>query len=112
MPDLDRTKLTLKTLSYLAGVIFAAILATSLWVSSDVSLMEDTAYQLYHDTVDVHVYWFESKACIALPPDGYLANCTYLSSIRIMTALAVLLIIVLVAYAVERRKSFPLGFEE
>jgi hypothetical protein len=102
---LDKMKIGLRTLPYIAGITFAGIVVAGLAVSSDTEEMADTGYQLYHDTVDVHVYWLESKACVVLPPDGYQANCTYLGSITVMLVLTVLLIVVVAAYMVLRRNS-------
>ncbi len=103
----SRSKFALKILPYVAGVIFIGMWITAMDVSSELSMMTDSGFNLYHDPIDVQVFWLESKACMMLPPDGYLTNCVYVASISAIVALTVLLVIDLVAYMLLRRREGP-----
>ena len=87
----SRSKLALKMLPYVAGAIFVGMWIQAMDVSSELSMMADTGFNLYHDPIDVEVFWFESRACMMLPPDGYLTNCVYVASISAILGLTVLL---------------------
>ena len=91
----------------MAGVIFIGMWIAAMDISSELTMMTDTGFNLYHDPIDVEVFWLQSRACMILPPDGYLANCVYIGSIRAITALTVLLIIVLLGYMILRRREGP-----
>lgn len=101
----NRTRIILKILPYVAGAIFAGMCVAALDVSSELSMMEDSGFNLYHDAVDIKVFWLESRACMMLPPDGYLTNCTYLVSISAIVVLTVLLALVLVTLMIFRRRK-------
>jgi hypothetical protein len=101
----NRTRIILKILPYLAGVIFAGMCVAALDVSSELSMMEDSGLYLYNDPVDIKVFWLESRACMMLPPDGYLTNCTYLVSISAILVLTVLLATVLATLMMFRRRE-------
>lgn len=94
-----------KVLPYVAGILFAGMYAAAIDVSSQLSIIEDSGLRMYHAPVAVKVFWFESKACMVLPPDGYISNCNYLGGIRAITLLSVLLAVVLLAYAILRKRS-------
>ena len=102
---INRTRIILKMLPYIAGVIFASMCLAALDVSSELSMMEDSGFNLYHDSVDIRVFWFESRACIVLPPSGSLADCEYLPSISAILVLTALLALVLVALMIFRRRE-------
>jgi Fe2+ transport system protein B len=93
----------LKILPYIAAVIFGGMFVAAMDVSSTLSYMQDTGFNLYHDQVDVIVNWFESKACMVLPPVGYVTNCVYIGSITAVVVLTVLLAAVLVMLMILRR---------
>ena len=92
-------------LPYFAGVIFIGMWIAAMNVSSELSLMTDAGFNLYHDPIDVEVFWLQSRACMILPPDGYVANCVYIASIRIILILTILLGIVLAVYVILRRRE-------
>jgi hypothetical protein len=93
-----------KVLPYVAGVLFVSMWAAAMDVSSHLSAMEDSL-GMYRDLVAVKVLWFESKACIVLPPDGYVSNCNYLGGIRAITVFSALLAVVLIVYMILRKKN-------
>jgi hypothetical protein len=101
----NRSKIALKVLPYIAGVIFLGMWIAAMDVSSELSMMTDTGFNLYHDQIDVQVFWLQSKACMVLPPDGYLANCVNVTSISAIPALTALLIVALSVYAILRRRE-------
>ena len=92
-------------LRYSAGVIFAVLALSGFQTSASTAAMQDLGTSLYHDPVDVSVLWFQSQACMVVPPDNYVTNCTTLPSIGGTLALTVLLAVVLVAYMVVRKRS-------
>jgi len=92
-------------LRYSAGVIFAALALSGFQTSASTAAMQDLGTSLYHDPVDVSVLWFQSQACMVLPPDNYVTNCTIVPSIGATLALTVLLAAVLVAYMLVRKRS-------
>ncbi|HKM77913.1 MAG TPA: hypothetical protein VJZ03_02455 [Candidatus Bathyarchaeia archaeon] len=100
-----RTKTVLKILPYVAGALFAGMWAAAFEVSSELSVMENAGLSLYHDPVDVQVFWFQSKACMILPPDNYQSNCTQVSGVGVITILTILLMAVIIAYMILRRKN-------
>ncbi len=101
----NRSKIALKVLPYIAGVIFLGMWIAAMDISSELSMMSDAGFNLYHDQIDVQVFWFQSRACMVLPPDGYLTNCTYISSISLVPVLTVLLLVVLALFAIVRRRE-------
>ena len=101
---MNRIKIVEKILPYIAGVLFFGMWVTAMDVSSQLSLMEDAGLGMYHDPVPVKVFWFESKACMVLPPNDYFSNCTYIAGIRIIILLSFLLAVVLIPYMMIRRK--------
>ncbi len=58
----------------------------------------------YLDTVDVQVFWFQSKACVILPPDGSIGNCIYLPLVSVMVGLTILMVAVIVVYGLLRKR--------
>jgi len=101
----NRLKITLKILPYVAGAIFLSMWIAAMDVSSELSMMTDAGFNLYHDQIDTQVFWFQSKACMVLPPDGSLTNCVYVASITAIPVLTALLLIVLALYAVLRKRE-------
>ena len=98
-------KIALKVLPYIAGVIFLGMWIAAMDVSSELSMMTDIGFNLYHDQIDVQVFWLQSKACMVLPPDGYITNCIYIASINVIPVLTTLLLVVLVLFAILRRRE-------
>lgn len=94
-------------LRYVSSALFCGIVLAGLGVSADTSALQDAGSVpvQFLEPPNVIVNWLDSRACLALPPDNYVTNCTYLASIRVLEVLTVLLIAVLVAYAVLRRKA-------
>lgn len=99
----NRPKIALKIVPYIAGIVFAGMWVTAIHLSSEISSLQNTGFNLYHDPVDVQIFWFESKACMVLPPDSYLANCVYIRSIGVISVLTISLLVVLFTYMVLRR---------
>jgi len=95
----------IRILRYTASALFCGVALAGLGVSSDTSALQDAGLVQFLEPANVQVSWVDSQACLALPPDGYLANCTYLASIRVLEVLTILLVAVLVAYAVLRRRA-------
>lgn len=95
----------MRILRYLASALFCGVALVGLGVSSDTSALQDAGLVQFLEPANVTVNWLESKACLALPPDNYLTNCTYFASIRALEALTALLLVVLVAYGVLRRRA-------
>jgi len=96
-------------LRYSAGVIFAVLALSGFQTSASTGAMQDLGTSLYHDPVDVYVLWFQSQACMVLPPDNYATNCTTLPSIGATVALTALLAVVLVAYMLVRKRKTALS---
>ena len=101
----NRSKIALKALPYIAGAIFIGMWIAAMEVSSELSMITDSGFNLYHDQIDVQVFWLQSRACMVLPPDGYLTNCVYVASISAIPVLTVLLLIVLAGFAILRRRQ-------
>ena len=104
---INRSKIALKILPYIAGVIFLCMWIAAMDVSSELSMMSDVGFNLYHDQIDVQVFWLQSRACMVLPPDGYLSNCVYVASISAIPALTALLLAVLIVFAMLRKREGP-----
>jgi hypothetical protein len=104
---INRSKIALKVVPYIAGVIFLGMCIAAMDVSSELSMMSDAGFNLYHDQIDVQVFWFQSKACMVLPPDSYLTNCIHIASISAIPVLTALLLIVLALFTMLRRREGP-----
>ncbi|HKM76759.1 MAG TPA: hypothetical protein VJZ32_10100 [Candidatus Bathyarchaeia archaeon] len=96
-------------LRYSAGIIFAVLALSGFQTSASTAAMQDLGTSLYHDPVDVSVLWFQSQACMVLPPDNYITNCTTIPSIGATVALTALLAVVLVAYMIVRKRKTALS---
>ena len=101
----NRSKIALKILPYIAGVIFLGMWIAAMDVSSELSMMTDAGFNLYHDQIDVQVFWLQSRACMILPPDGFLTNCVYVASISVIPVLTALLLGVLTVFAILRKRE-------
>ena len=100
----NRSKIALKILPYIAGVIFLGMWIAAMDVSSELSMMTDAGFNIYHDQIDIQVFWLQSRACMVLPPDGFLTNCVYVASISAIPVLTTLLLVVLTVFAILRRR--------
>lgn len=101
---MNRNKIILKILPYVAGTLFAGMWAAAMEVSSELSGMENAGLNVYHDVVDIKVLWFQSRACIMLPPDNFQVTCRQVHGLGLITLFTILLIGVLIVYMVIRRK--------
>ena len=111
---ISRKKIVLRILPYVAAVIFGGMFVAAMDVSSTLSSMQDSGFNLYHDQVDIIVNWFASKVCMILPPDGYVTNCVYVGSISAIMVLTGLLVLVLVVLMFLRKheNSISVGHSE
>ncbi len=101
----NRSKVALRVLPYVAGLIFLSMWIAAMDISSELSMMSDAGFNFYHDQIDVQVFWLQSKACMVLPPDGYVTNCTYTASISVIPVLTILLVFVLALYGLVKRRG-------
>ena len=99
-----QTKTLLRLLPYLAGIIFAAFALAGFEVSAETAALFDAQPTAIQETADIQVFWLQGKACVVLPPDAYVAKCTYLPIINVMLGLTILLVAVLVLYGLLRRR--------
>jgi hypothetical protein len=99
-----RASSLLRVLPYLVGGLLAGILLVGLEISSETASLADTQQAMYTYPIDVQVFWLQGKACVILPPDGYVANCTYVELVPLMLALTVLFVIVIVIYGLLRKR--------
>ena len=94
----------LQVLPYVAGSLLAGMFLVGTEISSENAALADAQQVYYQDPIDVQVFWLQGKACVILPPDSYIAKCTYVSLVPVMLALTVLLVIVLVVYGLLRKR--------
>ena len=103
-----RASKLLKILPYIASVLLVSIFLIGLEISSETASLADTQQAYYTYPIDVQVFWLQGQACVLLPPDNYVAKCTYVQIIPLMHALTIVLVIVLAAYALLRKRVKPL----
>jgi hypothetical protein len=99
-----RASRLLRVLPYLAGILFVGVLAIGLEISSETASLADAQQALYADPIDVQVFWLQGKACVILPPDGYIAKCNNLPLTTVMLTLTSLMVVVLVIYGLLRKR--------
>jgi len=99
-----RASKLLRTLPYMAGVLMTGIFLVGLQISSETAALADAQQAFYQYPIDVQVYWLQGKACVILPPDSYVANCSYVPLIPLMHALTIMLLIVLGVYGLLRKR--------
>jgi len=99
-----RASLLLKVLPYVAGVLMACVFLVGLEISSETEALFETQQSFYQDPIDVQTFWLQGKACVILPPDSYIARCSYVPLIPVMVALTIMFFIVLGAYALLRKR--------
>jgi hypothetical protein len=81
-----------------------AIFLVGTEISSETASLADSQQGFYTFPIDVQVFWLQGKACVILPPDGYVANCSYVSLIPLMIALTLLMVIVICLYGLLRKR--------
>lgn len=99
-----RASRLLQILPYLVGILISGILLVGLQISSETAALADAQQSFYQDPIDVEVFWLQGKACVILPPDSYIASCSYVSLVPVMLALTVALVVVLVVYGLLRKR--------
>ena len=99
-----RASRLLKILPYVAGVLMACVFLIGLEISSETAALFDTQQAFYQDPIDVQVFWLQGRACVILPPDNYLAKCSYVALIPVMVGLTIMFFAVLGAYALLRKR--------
>jgi len=102
-----RTKTLLRSLPYIAGILFAALALASFEISNETASMFDAQPGALTDSVDVQVFWLQGKACVVQEPGtvfSYVSSCSYLPMINVMLALTILLVAVLVLYGLLRKR--------
>jgi hypothetical protein len=99
-----RASRLLQILPYVVGVLVCGILLVGLQISSETATLADAQQAFYQDPIDVEVFWLQGKACVILPPDSYIASCSYVTLVPVMLALTVALIAVLVVYGLLRKR--------
>ena len=99
-----RARTLLRVLPYVVGILFVGVFLIGLEISSETAALADAQPVFYVDTVDVQVFWFQGKACVILPPDGYIGNCIYLPLISVMLGLTILMAAVIVVYGLLRKR--------
>jgi hypothetical protein len=80
------------------------VFLVGLQISSETAAIADAQQAFYQYPIDVQVFWLQGKACVILPPDSYVANCSYVTLIPLMHALTIMLLIVLGVYALLRKR--------
>jgi len=94
----------LRILPYVAGVLMVGIFLIGIEISSETAALADAQQALYLYPIDVQVFWLQGKACVILPPDSYVASCSYVPLIPVMHALTIMLLVVLGVYGVLRKR--------
>jgi len=82
----------------------AGVLLVGNAISSETAALADAQQAFYPYPIDVQVFWLQGKACVVLPPDSFIANCSYVLLIPLMHALTIMLLIVLGVYALLRKR--------
>ena len=99
-----RASRLLKILPYVAGILMVSVFLVGTEISSETAALADAQQAFYLYPIDVQVFWLQGKACVILPPDNYVANCSYILLIPLMHALTIMLLIVLGVYALLRKR--------
>ncbi|HXZ90568.1 MAG TPA: hypothetical protein VEG61_05855 [Candidatus Dormibacteraeota bacterium] len=99
-----RASRLLRTLPYMAGVLMTGVFLVGLQISTQTAAIADAQQAFYQYPIDVQVFWLQGKACVILPPDSYVAKCSYVPFIPLMHALTIMLLIVLGVYGLLRKR--------
>ena len=103
-----RASRLLKVLPYVVSILLVSIFLIGLEISTETASLFDTQQAYYTYPIDVQVFWLQGQACVLLPPDNYVANCTHVALIPLMLGLTVAMVIVLVVYTLLRKRVKPL----
>jgi ABC-type Co2+ transport system permease subunit len=99
-----RARTLLRVLPYIFGILFVSVFLIGIEISFETEALADAQPAVFVDTVDVQVFWFQSKACVILPPDGSIGNCIYLPLVNVMLGLTILMVAVIVVYGLLRKR--------
>jgi hypothetical protein len=99
-----RARSLLRVLPYLAAILVTSIFLVGTAISSESAALADAQQAFYQYPIDVQVFWLQGKACVILPPDSYIATCSYVPLVPVMIALTLLLVVVLAVYALLRKR--------
>ena len=99
-----RASRLLRVLPYFIGILLVCIFLIGTEISSQTAALADMQQAFYAYPIDVQVFWLQGKACVILPPDGYVAQCSYVPLIPVMLGLTFMMVIVLVIYGLLRRR--------
>jgi hypothetical protein len=99
-----RASSLLKILPYVASGLLAGVFFVGFEISSETAALFDSQQALYQDPIDVQVFWLQGKACVILPPDDYVAKCSYVTMVPVMLTLTIMVAIVLVIYGLFRKR--------
>jgi hypothetical protein len=99
-----RASTLLKVLPYLVGILLVCIFLVGTEISSETAALADAQQAFYAYPIDVQVFWLQGKACVILPPDSYIAQCSYVPLISLMLGLTFMMVIVLVIYGLLRKR--------
>jgi hypothetical protein len=99
-----RASRLLKVLPYVVGILLVCIFLIGTEISSETAALADAQQPFYAYPIDVQVFWLQGKACVILPPDGYIANCSYVPLIPVMLGLTVMMVVVLIIYGLLRKR--------
>jgi len=96
------------------------IFLVGLEISSETAALADSQQAFYEYPIDVQVFWLQGKACVILPPDGYISTCSFVPLIPVMVALTLMFVAVLVVLGLLRKRvnllptkrTYPNGNDE
>ena len=99
-----RASRLLKILPYVAGILMASIFLIGLEISSETAALADAQQAFYQYPIDVQVFWLQGKACVIVPPDSYVASCSYVLLVPVMHVLTIMFLVVLCVYGILRKR--------
>jgi len=99
-----RASRLLKVLPYVAGILMVGVFLVGIEISSETTALADAQQAFYPYPIDVQVFWLQGKACVILPPDNYVANCSYVPLAPLLHVLTIMLLVVLAVYALLRKR--------
>ena len=99
-----RASRLLRVLPFVAGILMVSVFLVGFEISSETAALADAQQAFYPYPIDVQVFWFQSRACVILPPDNYVANCSYVTLAPLMHVLTIMLLVVLGVYGILRKR--------
>jgi hypothetical protein len=99
-----RASRLLKVLPFVVGILLVCIFLIGSEISSETAALVDAQQAFYAYPIDAQVFWLQGKACVILPPDNYIAQCSYVPLIPLMLGLTFVMVIVLVIYGLLRKR--------